>query len=86
MLVPRSTALARQAARPITRMMSTSAVRRAGDEGSTAGSQTFGDREKAQENAYIREREQAKLKELRKKIAEQKKHLEDIEKSLDDLK
>ncbi|CEL02741.1 hypothetical protein ASPCAL03905 [Aspergillus calidoustus] len=62
----------------------------AGDTGATrpGGIQTsdsFQKREAAQEGLYIYEKEKEKLAALRKKIEEQRSHLNDLEKNLDEF-
>ncbi|KAL2812872.1 mitochondrial ATPase inhibitor, IATP-domain-containing protein [Aspergillus granulosus] len=62
----------------------------AGDTGATrpGGSQAsdqFQKREAAQEGLYIHQKEQEKLAALKKKIEEQRSHLNDLEKNLDEF-
>ena len=40
----------------------------------------FSKREQADENLYVRQKEQEKLQELKKKIEDHKKHLDDLDK------
>ena len=40
----------------------------------------FSKREQADENLYVRQKEQEKLQELKKKIADHQKHLEELDK------
>lgn len=46
----------------------------------------FGDREKAQENVYIKKHEQEQLKKLKEKLEQQKKSIESLEKEINDFK
>ncbi|KAI9371636.1 mitochondrial ATPase inhibitor, IATP-domain-containing protein [Aspergillus egyptiacus] len=73
----------------LTRSFSAIAPRMAGETGGTrpGGSQAsdqFQKREAAQENLYIHQKEQEKLLALRKKIEEQRKHLNELDKHLYD--
>ncbi|KAJ5986259.1 hypothetical protein N7451_010624 [Penicillium sp. IBT 35674x] len=60
-----------------------------GDTPRASGVPTSGDaftkREAAQESMYIREKELEKLSKLKKQIAEQRKHLDDLEGHIDSL-
>lgn len=49
-------------------------------------SDSFKDRENAQENSYIKKHEAEQLKKLREKLEEQKKVVQDLEQELKDLK
>ncbi|KAL4921079.1 mitochondrial ATPase inhibitor, IATP-domain-containing protein [Aspergillus aurantiobrunneus] len=53
--------------------------------GGSQASDQFQKREAAQENLYIRQKEQEKLLALRKKIDEQRKHLDELDKHLDEF-
>ncbi|KAL4952002.1 mitochondrial ATPase inhibitor, IATP-domain-containing protein [Aspergillus filifer] len=53
--------------------------------GGAAASDSFQKREKAQEGAYIHQKEQEKLAALKKKIQEQREHLDDLDKHLDEF-
>ncbi|PSS27991.1 hypothetical protein M430DRAFT_38691 [Amorphotheca resinae ATCC 22711] len=66
----------------------TSRVMAAGDTGApkpTAQADAFSKREKANEDYNIRVREQEKLLELKKKLAEQHQHLKQLEDHIDEL-
>lgn len=57
------------------------------NEGSTGqGKDGFADREKAQENYYIKKHEADQLKALREKLENQKKAVSDLEQEIKDLK
>ncbi|KAI9732069.1 MAG: hypothetical protein M1818_007664 [Claussenomyces sp. TS43310] len=79
------------AARPASRAFATtSRVMAAGDTGSVraggvASSDSFNKREKANEDLTIRKREQEKLLELKKKLADQHEHLKKLEASIDQI-
>ncbi|KAL2867999.1 uncharacterized protein BJX67DRAFT_380552 [Aspergillus lucknowensis] len=53
--------------------------------GGVQASDQFQKREAAQENLYIHQKEQEKLASLRKKIEEQRSHLNELEKNLDEF-
>ncbi|KAL4937505.1 hypothetical protein BDV06DRAFT_226877 [Aspergillus oleicola] len=53
--------------------------------GGAAASDSFRNREAAQEGLYIHQKEQEKLAALKKKIEEQRKHLDDLDKHLDEF-
>jgi len=53
--------------------------------GGAASGDAFTKREKANEDYSIKQREREKLLALKAKIAEQKKHLEELDKSLEDF-
>ncbi|KAE8351454.1 mitochondrial ATPase inhibitor, IATP-domain-containing protein [Aspergillus coremiiformis] len=53
--------------------------------GGAAQSDQFTKREAAQENLYIHEKEREKLLALRKKVQEQREHLDELDKHIEDL-
>ncbi|CAF9913222.1 MAG: hypothetical protein HETSPECPRED_001363 [Heterodermia speciosa] len=71
------------------RTLSTSSTRLAeGDTGApksggSAQGDAFSKREQADENLYMRQKEQEKLQALKEKIKEHKKHLEELEKNVE---
>ncbi|KAJ5748529.1 uncharacterized protein N7511_010225 [Penicillium nucicola] len=58
---------------------------RAGAGASASSGDAFTRREAAQESIYIRQKELEKLADLKKKIAEQRKHLDELEGHIDGL-
>lgn len=74
---------------PATRAISTTAVKMGeGDTGATRSggssqSDAFSNRERASEDMAIRRKEMEKLQEMKAKIADHKKHLEELEKNID---
>ncbi|KAL8761778.1 MAG: hypothetical protein Q9184_002139 [Pyrenodesmia sp. 2 TL-2023] len=52
--------------------------------GGAAQGDAFSKREKANEDFYVRDQEMQKLRALKKKIEEHKKHLEELEKNVSD--
>ncbi|KAL9075565.1 MAG: hypothetical protein Q9161_001638 [Pseudevernia consocians] len=48
--------------------------------GGAAQGDAFSKREQADENLYVHQKEQEKLQQLRQKIADHKKHLDDLDK------
>ncbi|KAK0508875.1 hypothetical protein JMJ35_008246 [Cladonia borealis] len=78
----------RSALYPATRAISTTAVRMGeGDTGATrsggaAQGDAFSKRERASEDMAIREMEMQKLREMKAKIADHKKHLDELEKNM----
>ncbi|CAF9906267.1 MAG: hypothetical protein ALECFALPRED_002179 [Alectoria fallacina] len=48
--------------------------------GGSAQGDAFSKREQADENLYVRQKEQEKLQQLKQKIADHKKHLDDLDK------
>lgn len=50
------------------------------------GNDAFSDREKAQENIYIKKHEAEQLKALKEKLEQQKQAISDLEKEIKDLK
>ncbi|CAD6577346.1 MAG: hypothetical protein ASARMPREDX12_008318 [Alectoria sarmentosa] len=75
----------RSALYPTSRTITTTASRMAeGDTGSTkpggsAQGDAFSKREQADENLYVRQKEQEKLQQLKQKIADHKKHLDELD-------
>ncbi|KAA8641934.1 uncharacterized protein ATNIH1004_010873 [Aspergillus tanneri] len=90
-----------EASRPFTRVRSNSSLtrqfsiavpaRKAGEIGSPkprgflAERDSFAQREAAQENMYIRSQEADKLRILKQKMAEQRRHLEELDRHLQEL-
>ncbi|KAM0801989.1 mitochondrial ATPase inhibitor, IATP-domain-containing protein [Usnea florida] len=80
----------RSALNPTSRTLTTTARTMAGGDtgapksGGSAQSDAFSKREQADENLYVRQKEQEKLQELKKKIEDHKKHLDDLDKHVTD--
>ncbi|PWY91129.1 hypothetical protein BO70DRAFT_86208 [Aspergillus heteromorphus CBS 117.55] len=53
--------------------------------GGAAQSDSFTKREAAQENLYVHEKELQKLRALKAKVAEQRKHLDELDKHIEDF-
>lgn len=76
-------------ARPMVRSFASSTRMMADNnsEGATgAGKDAFGDREKAQENYYIKKHEAEQLKNLREKLEKQKEAINNLENEINNLK
>ncbi|CCG22345.1 hypothetical protein CORT_0B06360 [Candida orthopsilosis Co 90-125] len=52
------------------------------ESGSNIGKDSFHEKERAQENVYIKKQEEAQLKKLKEKLEEQKKTIENLEEEL----